>query len=39
VFVDAAGKVVARASGELSAGTITEAVQRLEAGEPLFEQQ
>lgn len=36
VFVDADGKVVARASGELPAKTIETAVKRLAAGEPIF---
>jgi thiol-disulfide isomerase/thioredoxin len=36
VFIDADGKVVARASGELSAKTITTAVKHLAAGEPIF---
>ena len=36
VFVDADGKVAARASGELSASAITAAAERLAAGEPIF---
>ena len=37
VFVDAEGKVVARASGELPRRTLTQAAQKLAAGEPFFE--
>jgi thiol-disulfide isomerase/thioredoxin len=36
VFVGADGKVAARASGELSASSITTAAERLAAGEPIF---
>jgi thiol-disulfide isomerase/thioredoxin len=38
VFVDADGKVVARASGELSKRTLTQAARKLVAGEPFFEE-
>ena len=37
VFVDAEGKVVARVSGELPRSTLTQAAQKLAAGEPFFE--
>jgi thiol-disulfide isomerase/thioredoxin len=37
VFVDADGKVAARASGELSPNTISSAAERLVAGESLFD--
>lgn len=36
VFIDADGKVVARASGELPAKTIEAAAARLAAGDPIF---
>jgi thiol-disulfide isomerase/thioredoxin len=36
VLIDADGKVVARASGELPAETIANAAERLAAGEPIF---
>jgi len=39
VVVGADGKVVARATGELSASTIVAATARLAAGEPIFDQQ
>jgi thiol-disulfide isomerase/thioredoxin len=39
VFVDANNKVVARATGELPASTITSAVQKLAAGEDIFGKQ
>jgi thiol-disulfide isomerase/thioredoxin len=38
VLVDADGKVVARASGELSKSQLTQAAQKLAAGEPFFEE-